>query len=73
MSVFDDLTLQGTLFQISEEEKRSLTKRVHAHRAKTKKWKYQKGGFVNFKFSQVARSGRVQAVVAQKNEFVVYL
>ena len=38
MSVFDDLTLQGRLFQTDGAgiRKRSLTKRVRAHRGKTK-------------------------------------
>ena len=28
--------------------------------------------FVNLEFSQVARNGRVETVVAQRNEFVLY-
>ena len=58
--------------------KRSLTKRVRAHGIKTKNGSirrraYLAGWFANFKkFSQIARRGRVEAAVAQRNEFVLY-
>ena len=58
--------------------KRSLTKRVRARGVKTKNGSirrraYLAGWFAKFKkFSQIARRGRVEAVVAQRSEFVLH-
>ena len=37
-----------------------------------KEWKYQKKSIGYFKFSQVDRSGRAEAVVAQGSKLVLY-
>ena len=76
-SVFDDLpfarkTVPDRRCSIG---KRSLTKRVRAHRGKTKNGSIRRnvqlaGWFVNCQeFSQVDRSGRAEAVAAQRSEY----
>ena len=65
----------GRRVQAEKCRQKSVGKRVQAHRWKTengsvRSWRV---GFVNCQeFSHVDRSSRVEAVVAQRSEFVLY-
>ena len=78
----DDLTSQGPrLLQTNgaaQLSKGSLTSRVRAYRGKAKnKGRVRRaqlaGWFVNFQFSQVDKSGRTEAVVAEKQVCTVFV
>ena len=58
---------------MQHKKKKISDKRMRAHREKTKNGSirrraYFAGWFVNFKFSQVASSGRAETVVAKSSE-----
>ena len=60
-----------------QRKKKTVTKRVGAR--KDKEWKYRKisvvGGLAGrfSEFSQLVRSSRVEAIIAERREFVLYL
>ena len=70
VSVFDGLTAKETVPDRRWSiRNRPLTKRVRAHRGKTKKGVLLVRWFVNVKeLNQISRSSRVEAVVAPKSE-----